>query len=62
MIILLQEEKRKLWDAANDGDNNTIELFAMSGVDVTGIIDDEVSMCIHNYAIQYNVLFDNVVQ
>ena len=41
---MLQEEKDKIINAAWGGDVQTLHDFASSGVDVTGIIDDWVSM------------------
>ena len=59
MVILLQKEKSKIWNAAYTGDLHIIQELASSGVEVTGIVD-VVSMCV---AIQYthSVLFDDIV-
>ena len=46
--------------AALNGDLHTIQQLASSGVEVTGIVNDMVSMCV---AIQYthSVLFDDIM-
>jgi len=49
--MLLQEEKEKIIKAADDGNVHTLEELTSSGVDVTGILHDRVSMCV---AIQYS--------
>ena len=39
-------EKSKIYIAADTGDVHTIQQLASSGVDVTGIVNDRVSMCV----------------
>ena len=43
--MLLKEEEEEIRIAADDGDLNTLQLLHKE-VDVTGVVDDEVNMCI----------------
>ena len=44
--MILQEEKGVIRGAASNGDVHTLQQLTSSGVDVTGIVDDKVSMCV----------------
>ena len=53
-VILLQEERSKIYDAAKAGDVNAIQSLAENGVDVTGVVDPyrvSIRMCGVTYTI-----------
>jgi len=52
MVIPMQEDKKKIETAARNGDVATLQDLYSNGVDVTGVVSDQVSKtytCSHAY-------------